>query len=153
MSLMSIGPCLVDNEPSVEWTEYPRIEPGEYPAYCRRAHWYWDPGFKRWTCLLQFDVLLEGSQRPLGTIPMWLNGGNGKRPKAGRRTRYFIEWIKAKGSPPTRLDRLSPQVFVRRMARVGVADNKGAVPYSVVQEILEWSTGSSSQSVTQSREA
>jgi excisionase family DNA binding protein len=27
-----------DNEPAVKWAEYPRIEPGDYPAYCKRAN-------------------------------------------------------------------------------------------------------------------
>jgi hypothetical protein len=131
-----------ENEPAVEWGEYPRIEPGVYPGYCKRAQWYWEPGFKRWTCILLFDVLSECLQRPLGTIPMWMNGGNGDKPKAGRRTRYLPEWVRANGGPPARRDRLSPRVFAKRMASVRVADTvKGALPYSVVRQILEWSTG------------
>jgi hypothetical protein len=148
------GPQLVD-EPSVDWTEYACLEPGVYSAYCKSAKWYWEKGFKRWTCMLRFEILAEGSLTPLATIPMWLSGGEGEeQPSAGRRSRYFIEWVRAKGGPPVRRDRLSPRVFIHRMAKVRVADtSRGPVPYSVVREILEWSTGSSSQSVTQSREA
>jgi hypothetical protein len=130
-----------ENEPAVEWADYPRLEPGDYPAYCKRAKWYWEPGFKRWTCILLFDVLRKSSQTSLGTVPMWFNGGAGKKPKAGRRTLYFPAWVKANGSPPGRKDRLSPSVFVRRMAQVRVADTSGPIPYSVVRQILEWSTG------------
>ena len=130
-----------ENEPAVEWADYPRLEPGDYPAYCKRAKWYWEPGFKRWTCILLFDVLKEDQNGSLGTIPRWFNGGAGERPKAGRRTLYFPSWVKANGGPPARRDRLSPSVFVRRMARVRVDDTKGPLPYSVVRKILEWSTG------------
>jgi hypothetical protein len=131
-----------ESEPAVNWADYPRIAPGVYPAYCKKAHWYWEPGFKRWTCLLLFDVLCEGLQSSVGTIPMWMNGGNGDKPKAGRRTLYFPAWVKANGGPPPRKDRLSPHVFEKRMAIVRVADTlKGALPYSVVRQILEWSTG------------
>jgi hypothetical protein len=130
-----------ENEHAVKWAEYPRIEPGDYPAYCKRAKWYWEPGFKRWTCILLFDVWTDGPNTPLGTIPMWFNGGAGERPKAGRRTLYFPAWLKANGGPPARRDRLSESVFVRRMARVRVGDTKGPLPYSVVRQILEWSTG------------
>jgi hypothetical protein len=138
-----------ENEPVVTWSDYLRIEPGDYPAYCKKAHWYWEPGFKRWTCILLFDVFSEDDlQSSLGTIPKWINGGNGKKPKAGRRGHYLPEWVKANGGPPARKDRLSPRVFMRRMARVRIADTtKGAVPYSVVRQILEWSTG---QAVNQS---
>ena len=130
-----------ENEPAVEWADYPRLEPGDYPAYCKRAKWYWDPGFNRWTCILLFDALAEGGQRSLGTIPMWFNGGAGERPKAGRRTHYLPAWVKANGAPPARRDRLSPSIFVGRMARVRIGDTKGPHPYSVVRRILEWSTG------------
>ena len=121
---------------------YARIEPGVYPAYCKRAHWYWEPGFKRWTCILLFDVLSEHLHSSMGTIPMWMNGGNGDKPKAGRRSLYLPAWVKANGGPPARKDRLSPRVFVKRMARVRVADTlMGTIPYSVARQILEWSTG------------
>jgi hypothetical protein len=139
-----------DNEPAVEWQEYPRIQPGEYPAYCTWAKWYWEPGYKRWTCLLKFKVFSANLMDTLGTIPMWFNGGGGEKPRAGRRSLYLPAWVKANGGPPTRRDRLSPSVFVRRMARVRVGDTQGPVPYSVVRQIVEWTTGgrSDSQSVT-----
>jgi len=129
-------------EPAVSWSDYPRLTPGVYPAYCNFARWYRDPGFKRWTCLLRFKILEESLRGSLGTVPMWMNGGNGATPKTGRRTSYFPAWVKANGGPPVRKDRLSPRVFVQRMARVRIEDTKsGTLPYSVVREILEWSTG------------
>jgi len=135
-------------EPAAGWPDYPRIAPGEYPAYCRGATWYQDKGFKRWTCLLRFDVMAADLQTVIATIPMWMNGGDGDAPWAGRRSRYLAEWIRANGSPPARRDRLPPHVFRKRMAQVRVRDTtRGPLPYSVVSRILEWSTG---QTVNQS---
>jgi hypothetical protein len=128
-------------EPQVAWAEYPRIEPGVYSAYCKGAQWYWEPGFKRWTGIVWFEVSRTGLG-PSDTIPIWFNGGSGDHPKAGRRSRYFAEWIRAKGGPPERKDRLSPWVFTKRMATVTIGDIKGkGSPYSVVREIMTWDTG------------
>ena len=46
-------------EPEIEWREYPLIQSREYPAYCKSAQRYRDPQFKRWTCLLRWDVLTD----------------------------------------------------------------------------------------------
>jgi hypothetical protein len=124
-----------NNEPAVEWTEYPRIKPGDYPAYCAWAKWYWDTSYNRWTCLLKFKVFSANHMDTLATVPMWLNGGTGERPRTGRRTLYFPAWVKANGGPPARKDRLSPSVFVRRMARVRVADTIRDAPMNVVWDV------------------
>jgi len=128
-------------EPAIRWRDYDRIEPGVYPAYCRWAKTYRDPGFKRWTCLLRFDVVSDDLIRALAHVAFWLNLGPGDTPHAGRRTRYFREWVRANGEPPKRKDRLSPQVFARRMARVEIGDTASESPYSVVRRILSWETG------------
>lgn len=133
--------------PEVGWKEYLRIEPGEYAAYCKAARWYFEPGYKRWTCLLVFQVFSDEMFTFIGNIPMWFNGGKGKQPFVGRRSRYFPEWIRANGSPPARKDRLAPSVFVKRLAKVTISDTQGELPYSVVRSISSWNTGSSSQSV------
>jgi hypothetical protein len=141
----------------IEWRDYDRIKPGTYPAYCRRAKYYWDPGFKRWTCLLIFDVFHENGMDVVARIPMWLSLGKGAKPVASRRSRYLEEWVVANGGHHSRGDRLSPRVFARRFVRVEVGDTtKGPVPYSVVKKILHWETGKIgllSQQVTQSRTA
>jgi hypothetical protein len=132
------------DEPEIEWREYPRIRPGSYFAYCRWARHYRDPGFRRWTCLLRFNVLSDDLHRLLGCVPCWLNLSGGEKPYAGRRSRYFAEWIRANGMAPMRGDRLSPRVFIGRMTRVEIGDTdptKSPVPYSVVREILSWETG------------
>jgi hypothetical protein len=131
-------------EPEIEWSSYPRIEPGEYLAYCRAARWYFDPQYRRWVCLLRFDVLSPNMLDTVARVPFFLNGGDGERPRAGRRSRYFREWTRVNGRPPARGDRLSPQVFVRRMARVEVGDTdhkKSPAPYSVVRRVVSWETG------------
>jgi hypothetical protein len=132
---------LAQSEPAIQWREYDRIEPGIYPAYCRWAKLYRDPGFKRWVCLLRFDVLSDDLMRVLARVPVWMNLGERDKPHAGRRNRYFKEWVRANGEPPARQDRLSPKVFTGRMARVEVGDAKGDAPYSVVWKIVSWETG------------
>jgi integrase len=44
-------------QPEISWTFAARIEPGEYPAYCRSVSIYRDGQFKRWVCAVQFDAL------------------------------------------------------------------------------------------------
>lgn len=144
-------------EPDVGWSDYPRIEPGTYTAYSRSARWYLDPYFKRWVCRVTFEVLAVGTDHFLARVPLFLNGGSGPLPRAGRRSKYFNEWVRAAGKAPSRLDRLSTVVFTRRMARVEVWDTEGEAPYSVVGKILFWETGPSlgpiCQQVPQSRKA
>lgn len=138
----SLGPRLVaKSPPAVEWTDYPRLVPGTYAAYCRAARWYRDPVYKRWVCLLRFDVLAPDRSTSLGSVPLWLNGGSGAAPRASRRGRYLELWVQANGAPPIRRDKLSPAVFTKRIARVKIGDTKGPVPYSVIREIVAFETG------------
>jgi len=75
------GPVLVpQSEPEIQWRDYDRIEPGIYLAHCRWAKHYRDPGFKRWTCLLRFDVLSDDLMRVLARVPFWMNLGTRDRP-------------------------------------------------------------------------
>ena len=129
-------------EPGIEWRDYDRITPGVYSAYCRWAKHYQDRGFKRWTCLLRFDVLSDDLMRVLACVPMWMNLGSRDRPHAGRRGTYFAQWVRANDGPPARQDRLSPRVFTGRVGRVEIGDTNGDAPYSVVRKILSWETGS-----------
>ena len=131
----------------------PRIEPGEYLAYSRRSRTYFDAHFKRWTCMVVFDVLAADGVETIATVPWWMNLGSEKKPKAGRRTDYYREWIRANGAQaPARNDRMVPSIFTKRICRVAIADvgpaptRKGKpapphVPYSVVTGILSWETG------------
>ncbi len=144
-------------ESQIEWRHYPLIPTGVYSAYCKWAKHYRDPGLRRWTCLLRWEVLSDDLLTVVATIPMWLPLGNRERPGASRRGKYLVEWVRANGGPPFRGDRLSPRIFRKRMARVevGATDpEKSPVPYSVVRRIISWETGafgSLSQQVTQSR--
>lgn len=141
----------------IEWKVYPRIEPGEYFANCYWAKRYRDPSMKRWTCLLRWDVLSDDLQTTVAKcIPLWFSLGDGDKPRASRRGKYLPEWARANGEPPRRGDRLSPNVFTRRIARVKIGDTEGLIPYSVVKKIICWETGPfllSSQQVNQSRQA
>ena len=143
---------------SVDWAQYPRIEPGEYRAYCFWAKRYRDPGLKRWTCLLRWDVFGgDDLLNPIAhSVPLWFALGERDKPHASRRGKYLPEWVRANGGPPKPGNRLSPRVFAHRIARVEVADAESAVPYSVVRRIVNWETGidlSPSQQVNQSRKA
>lgn len=48
------------NDPRVTWRYNPRLEPGIYRGYARSSKIYRDRIFKRWVCIVNFD-LLEGS--------------------------------------------------------------------------------------------
>jgi hypothetical protein len=135
---------------AIEWKDYPRIAPGEYRAYCKWGKKYRDPGFRRWLCLLRWDVLSDDLVRVIACVPQWFPLGSRDKPRASRRGTYFPEWVRANGSPPARRDRLSPGVFVYRIARVEVGDTEGPAPYSVVRRIIEWETGSPGHSVSKS---
>jgi hypothetical protein len=139
------------NSDSIEWANYSRITPGEYLAHCYWGKRYRDPGFNRWTCLLRWDVLSEDAQRVIAQcVPLWFALGEGDKPKASRRGKYLAEWVRANGRPPTAGDRLSPNVFTKRFARVEVGDADSTVPYSVVRRIIRWETGSCRHSVSKS---
>jgi hypothetical protein len=131
-------------DPEIEWRDYALIQSREYSAYCKSAHRYRDPQYKRWTCLLRWVVLMDDLLTVIATVPQWFPLGNGENPKASRRGIYLKEWVRANGGPPKRGDRLSKRVFTRRMARVEVGDTdpeKSPVPYSVVRRIVSWETG------------
>jgi hypothetical protein len=131
-------------EPEIAWREYPRIAPGQYPAYAAFAKTYQDRAYRRWVCLVLFDVLADDLLRVIARVPLWLNLGSGEKPRAGRRGNYLREWVKANRGPPVRGDRLSPKVFVGRIARVEVGDTdaeRSPIPYSVVRRIVRWETG------------
>ena len=68
-------------EPEIEWQDYPLIQSREYPAYCRFAKRYRDPGFRRWTCLLRFDVLSDDLLTVIATVPYWLSLGSQEKPQ------------------------------------------------------------------------
>jgi hypothetical protein len=67
-----------------------------------RAGTYYDRSFKRWICLLRFDVLHENRIDVVARIPMWLSLGKDEKPRASRRSNYLKEWVKANEGPPAR---------------------------------------------------
>lgn len=134
---------LQDSEPAIEWKSYPRITPGVYHAYCALAKLHFDRAIRRHVCFLRWDVLSDDLLNLIARVPLWWNLGSAEKPRAGRRSKYFTEWIRANGCPPLRNDRLSPRVFRHRMAKVEVGDTdrkRSAAPYSVVRRIIAWET-------------
>jgi len=99
---------------------------------------------------LQFDILASDLVSTPGRLTMFLNLGSKEEPDVTRRKRYWTIWTKANGGPPQRKDRLSPRIFVKRMALVEVADTTknvrqepvdGISSYSVIRDVIKWKTG------------
>ena len=148
-----LGPRLVHSEPEITHDSYERISPGMYRAYCRSARIYRDPGFKKWLCVLRWDVLHAENLGKIARVPQWLYIG--RKPHATRRAQYWREWCRAHGGPPLRKDRMTARIFTRRIARVIVADSGAPssseiphCPYSVVRRITEWETGNGQESTS-----
>jgi hypothetical protein len=145
-----------DAEPAILWRHASRFEPAMYRGYVSSTQTYFDRVFARWVCLLQIDLFQDDLGEPLGRVTRFYNLGNGERPRISRRSKYWAAWVRANGGPPKRGDRMSPQIFVRRFAKVRVGDTtkdfeqhaiKSDDAYSVVVEIVEWETGPNSQNV------
>ena len=82
-----------------------------------------------------WDVLSDDLDKDIAkSIPLWFALGNRVRPRASRRGKYLHEWVRANGSAPGRGDRLSPNVFTGRIARVEIGDTDSPIPYSVVKK-------------------
>jgi hypothetical protein len=88
----------------------------------------------------------------IASLTKFFNLGEGKKPRAtSRRSHYRQAWIAANGGrSPTRSNGMEPTIFVRRFARIEVADvekdcNQITLSadqvYSVVRHILSWETG------------
>jgi hypothetical protein len=138
-------------EPEVKWNYVPCLEPGEYSAYCRSAKIYRDGNFQRWVCAVQFDVVSDDRQHIRDRVTWFLNLGKNDKPRATRRSNYWIAWIEANGGrPPRRMDRMSSKIFTHRYARI-LVDNtaknfkqapvSGESGYSVVRSVVRWETG------------
>jgi len=139
-------------EPEIRFRHQDRMEPGEYPAYCRSSQIYPDGPYARWVCVLQFDILDDWWINLLARLTCFLNLGSGEQPRANsRRSKYWRTWVAANGGvAPRRVDRMSPRIFERRYGVVLVADVEknfqqislgSAEMYSVVREIVHWEPG------------
>lgn len=138
--------------PEISWRSYDRIAPGEYVGFCRTADTYLDSQWKRWVCRIQWTVFDDSRLNKLADLTKFFNLGEGQKPRAtSRRSHYRQAWIAANGGQsPTRSSRMEPTIFVRRFARIEVADVEkdfhqmvlsGDQVYSVVRRILYWETG------------
>ena len=141
----------IQRVPEIEWAYRPRIPPGDYHAISRTASVYYDKQFKRWVCAVQFDIVSDSLLMETAARLTWfLNLGSRAKPRASRRSRYWVAWVQANGGPPKRGDRLAPRVFMGRLAIVRVEDTSkthacGKVEseqaYSVIRDVIEWQTG------------
>jgi len=121
------------------------IAPADYLGCCERGWLYVDPRHGKWTLLLHWTVFSdEGFAIAAEGVCQWLNLGSIDRPPSIKRGRkYFSAWLKAAGRQPAqkRIIDMTPNVFLNRLARVRVADSKGALPHSKVIDVLSWETG------------
>jgi hypothetical protein len=136
-------------EHEISFTHVPCIPAGEYPASSHDAKVYWDKGFRRWVCAVQFDILDASLFNVIARLTWYLNLGSRDKPRAGRRTKFWAAWVQANGGPK-RKDRMTGRVFEFRHATVivtstGKTHNSGIVSpemsYSVVNWVVEWRTG------------
>src|ERR1700731_930562 len=143
-----LKPVLVPKpEIDIEFDSWPRITPGPYRAYGRKASVYFDKRIRRWVCIVLFDVLNDSLQKVEG-LAWFLNLGRGERPRAGNTSNYYAAWVKANdGKRPLRQDRMTPQIFTRRYCTIVVADTKknckqeavsGEGCYSTITGIESW---------------
>lgn len=151
-------PRLVEKpDEAIEFASWDRISPGTYSAYSRNAFVYLDRGFKRWVCMVKFDIL--DGEKKIASLAWFLNLGKGEKAHAGLRSNFYAAWVMASGTKPQRLDRTALKVFKGRMATVTVDyitrnHKQQAIPdaaaYSVITQVLSWDTGSNNQLITQS---
>lgn len=146
-------------EPDIAFRHNDRIEPGEYPAYCRSTQLFFDDHFRRWILAVQFDVLDDALLSTVARLTKFFNLGERERPHAtSRRSHFRKAWVLANdGRPPVRGQKMAPSIFVNRIARVRVVDvmkdHQGCAlssdeVYSRISEILRWETG---RGINQSR--
>ncbi len=136
-------------EPQVTFASYDYIEPGTYQGFSRSAKIYQDKFFKRWTCVVLFDVLDGSLVNVIARLAWYLNLGTGDKPRAGRRGNFWAAWCAAKGSAPKRGDRMTAAVFVHRHVTVeveSVTKNHEGISlsepsYSKIARIVSWNTG------------
>jgi hypothetical protein len=127
-------------EPVCERAPYPRYEPGTYEAECISAEIGFDAMYRRWSCVLKFSILSDGS-------PVWCFLNLGKNPKNGKRSRsrYYRAWVIANGERPRNRQTLSSRLFIGKIFEIEIGDvrqdfekrdhPKGMI-YSVVRRIV-----------------
>jgi hypothetical protein len=114
--------CKKRPEPEIEWRYCDRLKPGLYEGHSRSATVYFDRCFKRWVCAIQFDILDESCITVIARATWYLNLGSGTKPRANRRSKFWIAWVLANGGPPKRFDRPSHRIFEKRYAKVVIGD-------------------------------
>src|SRR5207245_3692367 len=109
-------------------------------ARCTAVDIYRDPRFRRHVARLKFRLVPEG-----GIVFVFLNLGNGEKPKATRGSEYRRAWIIANGEQPRKRQTLSKRVFIDKIFRVRIDDVKkrhdgrehpDAAVYSTVKEVI-----------------
>jgi hypothetical protein len=134
-----------DGPPVPVWkgVTYARVAEGRYQAVALRHQGpEWIRAFSRWSLLLEFELLDDGSR-----ICVFYNMGNDpKGPTVTRRGKYFAAWTQANGEMPCKGEPMTPDIFLEdQVYTVEVKDCRrnakeqekaDAEIYSVVSEIV-----------------
>ena len=122
--------------------EYPLIDEGTYDLQCVSAHVYRHPGLpdRPWKAQLEFRDGFD--EHP--SVFAFFHLGCGRKPHAGRMSRYWHAWCIANAGPPRKRQTMSARAFKGRWFQVKVETvrekRKGELlpshlHYSVVREI------------------
>lgn len=129
------------SDPTCDRDPAPWVPEGQYLAFCKTAHKYRNPRFKREEIAVQFvlcDCKWAGT-----TLTRYYSARTAGRP----RSNYYREWVIAnQGVPPSRGDRMPSRKFTRKLFNVRVSTVATdayqeklppALQYSKVAAILE----------------
>lgn len=120
--------------------QYPLLREQQIEALCVGARVYRDPQFRAWKCKLDF-VSLAGDSLP----SMFLHLGIGRRPHAGRRSRYYRDWQIALADGPRRAGHMPEGVFCGKhfLVEIGTVSKRfdgephaAGTEYSTVKRIV-----------------
>jgi hypothetical protein len=97
--------------PALVWegAERPRIAPGEYTARCTDFQGpQWAIAFGSWKLRLEFAL----DPDDVKVSVFYALGENRSTPHIGTRSKYYKDWVRANGGPPTHGQEMTPNVFL-----------------------------------------
>lgn len=133
--------------PALVWqgADRPRIAAGEYTARCTLYQGpQWIRQFGRWGLRLLF--VLDPDESAVSAFYSF--GEDRTAPKIGTRSKYFKDWVRANGGPPTHFQEMTPEAFLKQDLCFKVlvsdctrddenAEKHPALVYSIVKKIID----------------
>lgn len=136
----------VENNAPIAEQQRPRIPPGEYDAICHKT----ETG-RSWGGRTDIYILFRICGGKWDGTELFMACTYHLKRKLSPRYKYYQQWTLAKGAPPEKGERLSPEVFCHKMYRIYVRGTQkrhgdgrlmaNCVQYSVVDSIIETQTG------------